>query len=65
MQDELKEKGRAMGRMVPILAAVAAAMAGFLAIYGQLPPDGNREAVPTGGAIAPAAGVQPASPALV
>ncbi len=64
MQDELKEKGRAMGRMVPIIAAVAAAVAGFLAIYGQLPHAGNREAVPTGGVIAPAAGVQPPSPAL-
>ena len=49
MQDELKEKGRAMERMVPIVAAMAAAIAGFLVIYGQLPGDGNRVPVPGAG----------------
>jgi thiol-disulfide isomerase/thioredoxin len=61
LSEELKRKAEGQSRLVPIIAAIAAAIAGFLVIYGQLPQDGNK--APPGGTQT-ASGTQPALPGL-
>jgi thiol-disulfide isomerase/thioredoxin len=61
LRKELKTRAEGQGRLIPIVAAIAAAIAGFLVIYGQLPQDGNK--APPGGTPA-ATGTPPAVPSL-